>query len=89
MKIVPARVEQYVNRVDRKTSLIVGIFCAVGALFCVFRLVLALFAVTMLSSVGWSSPVSLVFRFVWWAAIAGITGIMAVAYLTRYAKGPE
>jgi hypothetical protein len=56
MKIVPARVEQYVNRVDRKTSLIVGIFCAVGALFCVFRLVLALFAVTMLSSVGWSSP---------------------------------
>ena len=43
----------------------------------------------MLSSVGWSSPVSLVFRFVWWAAIAAITAIMAVAYLTRYAKGPE
>jgi hypothetical protein len=89
MKIVPARIEAYANRVDRRTSLIVGISCAVGAVFCVIRLVLALFAVAMMSSVGWSSPVSLVLTFVWWAVIAAITTIMAIAYLTRYAKGPQ
>jgi hypothetical protein len=89
MKIVPTRIEEYVNHVDRRTSLIVGIFCAFGALFCVFRLLLVLYAAAMLSSVGWSSPASLVFHFVWWAVIAAITAIMAVAYLTRYAKGPE
>jgi hypothetical protein len=91
MKIVPTRLEEYANRVDRRTSLIVGISCAVGAVFCAFRLVVVLSTIGMLSSVGWSvvSPVSLVLHLVWWAVIAVVTAIMAVAYLTRYARGPQ
>jgi hypothetical protein len=91
MKILPPPIEAYLNRVPRRTALIAGISCAVAALFCAFRLVLAISAVTMMSGMGYSaaSPVSLVLHLVWWAVVAVILAIMAVAYLTRYARGPQ
>lgn len=91
MNIVPPPIEAYLNRVPRRTALIAGISSAVAAVFCVFRLVLAISALGMLSGMGYTvaSPVSLVLHLVWWAAIAVITAIMAVLYLTRYARAPH
>jgi hypothetical protein len=85
MKIVPARIEEQINRVDRTRSLAIGIGCGLTALWSVYRLIWLLYTATTLSSVGWS-PVSLVFPFVLWGVIGVVAAIAAIGFITRYAK---
>lgn len=87
MSIIPTRIQEQVNRVDRTRSLIFGISAGITALWCVYRLFWLFYTATVLSSVGWS-PVSLVFPFVLWGAIGVVAAIAAFAFLTRYAKQP-
>jgi hypothetical protein len=87
MNIVPTRVEEQINRVDRTRSLVIGISAGVTALWCIYRLFWLLYTATALSSVGWS-PVSLVFPFVLWGGIGVVAGFVAIAFLVRYSKQP-
>jgi len=85
MKIVPTRMEEQINRVDRTTSLGIGIASGITALWCVYRLIWLLYTAITFSSIGWS-PISLVFPFVLWGAIGVVAAITAVGFLTRYAN---
>ena len=87
MNIVPTRIQEQVNRVDRTRSLAIGIALGVTALWCIYRLFWLVYTATVLSSVGWS-PVSLVFPFVLWGVIGVAAVIGAIAFLTRYSKQP-
>ena len=87
MKILPARIEELTNRVDRNQALAIGIATGLTALWCAYRLIWLLYMATTFSSVGWS-PVSLVFPFVLWGVIGVVAAIGAVGFLTRYAKRP-
>jgi hypothetical protein len=86
MKILPARVEEQINRVDRNQSLAIGIASGVTALWCAYRLIWLFYTAVTFSSVGWS-PVSLVFPLVLWGVIGVIAAASAIGFLTRYAKG--
>lgn len=92
MKIVPTRVEEQINRVDRTPSLIIGIISALVALWCVYSVLWAIYAAMMLSSYGWS-PVGAIFSIVFYGVLGVIAVISAVGFLTHYratdAKGPE
>jgi hypothetical protein len=87
VNIVPTRIQEQVNRIDRTRSLWFGISAGIAALWCIYRIFWLIYTATVLSSVGWS-PVSLVFPFVLWGAIGVVAGLAAVAFLTRYAKQP-
>jgi len=87
MNIVPTRIQEQVNRVDRSRSLGIGIALGVTALWCIYRLFWLLYTATVLSSVGWS-PVSLVFPLVLWGVIGVVAVIGAIAFLIRYSKQP-
>jgi hypothetical protein len=87
MNIIPARIEEQVNRVDRNYSLYIGISSAVTALFCLYRVFWTIYAASVLSSVG-VSAVSLIFPLVLWGVIGVAAGISATAFLMRYAKQP-
>ena len=87
MNIVPTRIQEQIDRVDRTRSLVIGIAAGVTALWCIYRLFWLLYLATTLSSIGWS-PVSLVFPFVLWGVIGVVAVIAAIAFLTRYAKQP-
>ena len=88
MKIVPTRIEEYVNRVDRTPSLVIGIINAVVALWMLYSLFALIYAASVLTSFGFS-PISLIFSFVYRVGILVITAFFAVAFLLRYAKGPQ
>jgi hypothetical protein len=85
MNIVPTRIQEQINRVDRTRALVIGISAGITALWSIYRLFWLLYTATALSSVGWS-PVSLVFPFVLWGAIGVASGFVAIAFLVRYAK---
>jgi hypothetical protein len=85
VKIVPTRMEEQIYRVDRTTSLGIGIASGITALWCVYRLIWLLYTAITFSSIGWS-PISLVFPFVLWGAIGVVAAITAVGFLTRYAN---
>jgi hypothetical protein len=85
VNIVPTRIQEQINRVERTPSLVIGISAGLTALWSVYRLFWLLYTATVLSNVGWS-PVSLVFPFVLWAMIGVAAAIAAFAFLTRYAK---
>jgi hypothetical protein len=87
MNIVPTRVQEHVNRVDRTPSLVIGISSAITALFSLYQLFWLLYTATVLSSVGWS-PVSVVFPLLLWGVVGVVSVIAAVAFLTRYTKQP-
>jgi hypothetical protein len=87
MKIVPTRIEDQINRVDRTPSRVIGIALGITALWCVYRLFWLLYVAATLSGVGWS-PVSLVFPFILWGVIGVVAAIGAIGFLTRYAKRP-
>jgi len=86
MNIVPTRIEEQINRVDRTPSLVIGISSAATALWCLYRVLWTIYAATVLSSVGFS-PVSLIFPIVLWGVIGVVAGVAAVGFLTR-AKRP-
>ena len=87
MNIVPTRIQEQVNRVDRNYSLYIAIASAVTVLWCVYRLFWAVYAAAVLSSFGWS-PISLVFSFVIWGVIGVVAAIASLAFWLRYSKQP-
>jgi hypothetical protein len=87
VNIVPTRIQEQINRVDRTRSLWFGISAGITALWCAYRLFWLIYTAAVFSGVGWS-PVSLVFPFVLWGAIGVVAAFTAFAFLTRYAKQP-
>jgi hypothetical protein len=85
VKIVPHRIEEQINRVDRTRSRAIGIACGISALWCVYRLIWLVYSAATLSSFGWS-PVSLVFPLLLWGVIGVVAAIAAIGFLTQYAK---
>jgi hypothetical protein len=85
VNIVPTRIQEQINRVERTPSLVIGISAGLTALWSLYRLFWLIYTATVLSNVGWS-PVSLDFPFVLWAVIGVAAAIAAFAFLTRYAK---
>jgi hypothetical protein len=83
MKIVPASIEEQINRVDRQRSLWIGISAAVIAAWSIFRLIwLVYLAATFGVFFG-----ALAFQFVLWGVIGAVAVIAATGFLTRYNKG--
>jgi hypothetical protein len=83
MNIVPTRIQEQVNRVDRNYSLYIAIATAVITLWCVYQLFWAVYAAAVLSSYGWS-PISMVFSFVIWGGIGVVAAIASVTFWLRY-----
>jgi predicted peptidase len=87
MTIIPARLQEQVNRIDRTRSLWIGVSTGVTALWSLYRVFWLFYAATALSSVGYTG-ISLVFPLVLWSAIAVVAGLVSVAFLLRYSKQP-
>ena len=85
MNIVPSQLQEQINRVDRTPSLAIGISAGLTALWSVYRLFWLVYSATVLSGVG-VSPVSLIFPFVLWTAVAVGAGLVSFAFLVRYTK---
>ena len=83
MKLVPANIEEQINRVDRQRSLYFGISAGVVALWSAFRLFWVLY---IGMTFGWFLG-SMVFQLVLWGVIGTVAAIAAVGFLTRYSKG--
>ena len=83
MKIVPAGIQEHINRVDPQRSRIIGISFAVLAAVSAFRL---FWLLNVSLSFGWVAG-SLVFSFVFWAVSGVVAAIAAVGFLER-AKRP-
>ena len=85
MKLVPASIEEKVNRIDRQPSLAIGISAGLLAFWSFYRVIWSLYlALTYDFLFG-----SLVFSVVLWGVIGTVAAIAAVAFLTRYAKPAE
>lgn len=83
MKIVPASIEEQINRVDRQRSLWIGISAAVIAAWSIFRLLwLVYIAATFGVFFG-----ALAFQFVLWGVVGAVAAVAATGFLTRYHKG--
>ncbi|MBW0016226.1 MAG: hypothetical protein JO236_01555 [Mycobacterium sp.] len=83
MKIVPANIEQQINRVDRQRSLYIGISCGLFAAWSAFRLLWLLY-ISM--TFGWYLG-AVAFQFVLWGVLGAIAAVAAVGFLTRYSRG--
>lgn len=83
MLIVPAGIQEHIDRVDPQRSRTVGIGFAVLAAVSAFRLFWLLYVSL---SFGWVAG-ALVFPFVFWAVIGVVAAIAAVGFLER-AKRP-
>ncbi|EFG79071.1 hypothetical protein A5675_09455 [Mycobacterium malmoense] len=83
MKIVPASIEEQINRVDRQRSLYIGLSAGAVALWSAFRLIWALY---IGMTFGWLFG-SMVFQLVLWGVIGAVAAVAAFGFLTRYAKG--
>jgi inner membrane protein involved in colicin E2 resistance len=84
MKILPAGIEEQIDRVDRNRSLIIGISAGVTALWCIYRV---LWSIYLSLSYDFLFG-SLVFSIVLWGVIGVVAGVAAFGFLTRYAKRP-
>lgn len=85
MNVVPTRIQEQIKGVDRNQSLVYGIFGAIAAFFCFWKLFWLLFAAIALSGVG---LFTLVVSLVSYGAIGALGVWTAIAYLTRYARHP-
>ncbi|MGZ4513570.1 MAG: hypothetical protein ACXVX7_02070 [Mycobacterium sp.] len=83
MKIVPASIEDQINRVDRQRSLYIGLSAGAVALWSAFRLIWALY---IGMTFGWFLG-SMVFQLVLWGVIGAVSAVAALGFLTCYAKG--
>ena len=82
MKLVPASIEEKVNRIDRQPSLAIGISAGLLAFWSLYRVFWSLYlSLTYDFLFG-----SLVFSIVLWGVIGVVAAITAVAFLARYAK---
>ncbi len=84
MKILPANIEEQIDRVDRNRSLIIGIGSGVLALWCLYR-VLWSFYLMMTYDFLFGS---LLFGVVLWGVIGAVATVTAIGFLTRYARRP-
>ncbi|MDT5139868.1 MAG: hypothetical protein QOD58_4130 [Mycobacterium sp.] len=85
MNIVPASIEQQINRVDRQRSLWIGISLAVLAAGSFFRLLWMLYISMTFGWFAGGMAVNVVFSAVFGVAAA----IGAIGFLTRYYKGAD
>lgn len=83
MKIVPASIEEQINRVDRQRSLYIGLSAGAVALWSAYRLIWALY---IGMTFGWFLG-SMVFSLVLWGVIGTVAAVAAVGFLTRYSRG--
>ena len=83
MKILPASVEEQINRVDPQRSLLIGIGLALVAAWSFFRVIWMLY-VSMAFGL-FLGP--LIFNFVLWGVIGSVAAVGAFGFLTRYRKG--
>jgi inner membrane protein involved in colicin E2 resistance len=84
MKILPAGIEEQIDRIDRNRSLIIGISAGLTALWCIYRV---LWSIYLSLSYDFLFG-SLVFSIVLWGVIGVVAGVAAFGFLTRYAKRP-
>jgi hypothetical protein len=88
MSIVPARIQEQVDRVDRTRSLVIGIVAGVTALWSIYRVFWLIYAATTLSTFGVSAA-SLIFPLILWGVIGVVAAFAAYVFLVRYAKHPD
>ena len=84
MKILPAGIEEQIDRVDRSRSLMIGISSALLALWSLYRVLWSIYLMTTYSFMFGS----LVFAIVVWGVIGAVAAIAATGFLTRYARRP-
>ena len=84
MNIVPTRIQEQIDRVDRNRSLIIGISSAVLALWCLYRVLWSLYLMMTYDFLFGS----LLFSVVLWGVIGAVATIAAFGFLTRYARRP-
>jgi inner membrane protein involved in colicin E2 resistance len=84
MKILPAGIEEQIDRIDRNRSLIIGISAGLTALWCIYRV---LWSIYLSLSYDFLFG-SLVFSIILWGVIGVVAGVAAFGFLTRYAKRP-
>ena len=84
MKILPANIEQQIDRVDRQKSLAIAISSGLVAFWCLYRVAWSLYlALTYNFVFG-----SLIFPIVLWGVIGVAAAISAIAFYTGYSKAP-
>lgn len=84
MKILPANIEQHIDRVDRQRSLAIAISSALLAFWSLYRVAWSLYlALTYNFVFG-----SLIFPIILWGVIGVTAAISAIAFFTRYSKAP-
>jgi hypothetical protein len=83
MKLVPASIEEQINRVDRQRSLYIGIATGLVAAWSLIRLIWVLY---LGLTFGWFFG-AMVFQVVLWGVIGAVAGVAAFGFLTRYSKG--
>lgn len=84
MKILPANIEEQIDRVDRNRSLIIGISSGVLALWCLYRVLWSLYLMMTYDFLFGS----LLFSIVLWGVVGAVAAIAAIGFLTRYARRP-
>ncbi|AMT70598.1 hypothetical protein [Mycobacteroides immunogenum] len=80
MKIVPAAIQQHVDRIDRQQSLYFGIGSGLVAFWSIYRVFWSLYLSATYSFVFGS----LIFPIVLWGVIGTVAAITSVAFFTRY-----
>ncbi|MCV7171517.1 hypothetical protein O6P37_28100 [Mycobacterium sp. CPCC 205372] len=85
MNIIPTRVQEQVDRVERTPSLVLGIFAGMTALWSLYRVFWLLYSASVLSGVGFSAA-SLIFSAVIWVAVGVGAAVVSAAFLIRYSK---
>ena len=80
MRIVPAGLEEQINRVDRQRSLYIGISAGLVAVWSVFRLIWMLY---IGMTFGWFFG-AMAFQLVLWGAIGTAAAVASIGFLTRY-----
>ena len=84
MKILPANIEQQIDRVDRQKSLAIAISSGLVAFWSLYRVAWSLYlALTYNFVFG-----SLIFPIVLWGVIGVAAAISAIAFFPRYSKAP-
>jgi hypothetical protein len=90
MNIVPTRVQEAVNGVDRTRALVMGILSGLAAFFALWKIFWLVFGVATLSGLGYVgySGLWLIVGLLWWGAIAALGVFWSVAFLRRYSAQP-
>ncbi|KZS72819.1 hypothetical protein A4G26_24080 [Mycobacterium kansasii] len=85
MNIIPAGIEEKINRVDRQPSLAIGISLGLLAAWSFYRVIWLLY-VSM--TFGWFMG-SVAFQFVLWVVTGAVAAVAAAGFLIRYFRGPD